>query len=114
MTPRLSVTITDPNGVVFDVTDRVADVRSISETVEEDLTQLTHGDTDLDLRDADDLEDQLAADLAALVREVHRSLGEEGDALARRDRLLARLFEQADQAFGYAVTIRINQPATAR
>jgi hypothetical protein len=52
---ELQVTITAPNGAVLDVTDRISadDMGSITESVEDDLLELVHGDMDFELADSD-------------------------------------------------------------
>lgn len=50
---QIEIIITDPNGVEFDVTGRIAEISTLQEGTEEDLLEFIHGDIDLELNDRD-------------------------------------------------------------
>ena len=69
LTHELRITIEHPSGYVLDVTDRISDVGSIREAVEEDLLQPLHGDIDFELDDFDGAVSSLIA--GAMVDSVY-------------------------------------------
>lgn len=77
--PAITAYLTPPGLPPIDITDRVADIRTISATLEDDLAELVHGDVDIELDNRDGwiastLANSTAADLweFEIVRETRR------------------------------------------